>query len=184
VCGIAWALSSIPALVFSVEGTGETGSASDFFIETMHFIAEACILLALPAYRARQMQGYGRLGEAGYVLAFFGNALVFIVTLLFVLLLFGGALAGVDIGAQIGGALPTILFMAGLAGIVIGFPMLGIATIRARVFPWWSGALMIAYPIQFFFSLGNHALWLAVGVLWLGLGVALKSQAIAEPAAN
>ncbi len=184
VSGIAWMLSALPALVFSVEGTGETGSASDFFIETTHFIAEAGILFALFGFRARQIQVYGRLGEAGLVLAFLGNALIFLVTLLFVVLLFSGAMTGADIGAQISESLPTTLFISGFVGIALGFPLLGIATMQARVFPWWAGALMIAHPLLFFFSLVNYARWLAVGVLWLGLAAALKPQAMTDPAAS
>src|SRR5688572_4769221 len=101
VSGIAWALSALPALVFSVEGTGEPGSPVDFFIETLHFIAEGCILAALIGYRARLAQVYGRLGQAGFLISFLGDALLFLVTLLFVIFSAVGALAGVDLGAII-----------------------------------------------------------------------------------
>lgn len=62
--------AALPALIYSVEGTGSPGSPADFFIETMHFIAEARILVALIGYRARISPSYGGLGLAWLGLGF------------------------------------------------------------------------------------------------------------------
>lgn len=177
ISGAAWALSALPALIFSVEGTGSPGSPADFFIETMHFIAEAFILVALIGYRARMPATSGRLGQAGFWIAFAGDALLFLLTLIFVVLLFAGAITGTDPGGMIGDTIPTVLFMAGLLGTVVGFPMLAIASFRTRAFPWWVGVLMLAYPVLFFLALLNYGIFMLIGLAWLGLGSALRTEA-------
>lgn len=165
--GVAWAVSGIIhfAMVYPQAGTGPTGSLSDYLIESAHAVAEAGMLGAPLGLRARQAPAYGRLGMVGFVLALLGTALLCGITV--VAIISGDALGETVLGT---------IFISGVLGWLVGFPLLGIATVRARVLPRWVGVLLIAYFPLFGFLLSSYG-WggIALGLLWLALGYALLS---------
>ncbi len=165
--GVAWAVSGIVhfAMVYPEEGTGATGSISDYLIEGAHAVAEAGILGALLGLRARQAPRYGWLGAVGFVLASLGTALLCAITVIAIIS-----------GDALGEAVLGTIFISGVLGWLVGFPLLGIATLRARVMPRWVGVLLIAYFPLFALLLSSYG-WggIALGLLWLALGYALLS---------
>jgi hypothetical protein len=73
----------------------------------------------------------------------------------------------------------SVLQNLGILGWLVGFPLLGIATFRARVLPRWCGVLLVAFPAVFFlmFSLVDYsgAARALLGPYWLALGYVLWS---------
>jgi hypothetical protein len=74
----------------------------------------------------------------------------------------------------------TVIWDAALLCWLAGFPLLGIATFRAKTLPRWSGSLLMAYfpllsvAVYFDGKGGMMLLFLTlVGLLWLALGYAL-----------
>jgi hypothetical protein len=165
--GLAWAVSGIVhfALVYPEAGTGPTGSLSDYLIEGAHAVAEAGMLGALLGLRARQAPRYGWLGAVGFALAFLGSALLCAITVIAIIT--KGALGEAVLGT---------IFISGVLGWLVGFPLLGVATLRARVMPRWCGVLLIAYFPLFAFLLSSYG-WggIALGLLWVALGYVLWS---------
>ena len=165
--GVAWAVSGIVhfAMVYPDAGTGPSGSISDYLIEGAHAVAEAGMLGALLGLRARQTPRYGWLGTVGFALAFLGSALLCAITVI--------AMITKD---ALGEAVLGSIFISGVLGWLVGFPLLGIATLRARVVPRWVGVLLIAYFPLFAYLLSSYG-WggIALGLLWLALGYALLS---------
>ncbi len=166
--GVAWAVSGIVhfAMVYPEAGTGPTGSISDYLIEGAHAVAEAGMVGALLGLRARQARAYGWLGVVGLALAFLGTALLCAITVI-----------GIVSREALGEAILSSIFISGVLGWLVGFPLLGIATVRARVLPRWVGALLIAYFPLFVLLLGSYG-WggIALGLLWLALGYTLLSE--------
>lgn len=146
---------------------GPVGSLSWYLIESSDAIAEVGILAALVGLHARQSPGYGRLGTAGFITAFAGTACFVLSTVIWLLTKTDGMFLG-------------ILFSSALLGWIVGFPLLGIATLRARVLPRWSGLLLVTYPAVFLLAFllvdfyGEARVLL--GLPWLALGYALWSE--------
>ncbi len=165
--GVAWAVSGIVhfAMVYPEAGTGPTGSISDYLIEGAHAVAEAGMLGALIGLRARQGPWYGWLGTVGFAVAFLGTALLCAITVIAIIS-----------GDALGEAVLGTIFISGVLGWLVGFPLLGIATLQARVMPRWVGVLLIAYFPLFVLLLSSYG-WggIALGLLWLALGYALLS---------
>jgi hypothetical protein len=134
-------------------------------IESTHAVAEAGMLGALLGLRARQAPRYGWLGAVGFALAFLGSALLCAITVIAIIT-----------GDALGEAVLGTIFISGVVGWLVGFPLLGIATLRARVLPRWCGVLLLAYFPLFGFLLSSYG-WggIALGLLWLALGYALLS---------
>jgi len=99
----------------------------------------------------------------GFFLAFVGTALLCAITVI--------AFITKD---ALGEAVLGTIFISGVLGWLVGFPLLGIATLRARVLPRWCGVLLIAYFPLFGFLLSSYG-WggVALGLLWLALGFVL-----------
>ncbi len=98
------------------------------------------------------------MGLAGFLAAVAGTALV-----LFVLLI---GLSRRD--------LLDLLLGPGFLGMLVGFVVLGLATIRGMVLPGWCGvALIVALPVAA--TLGDYGGGMVLGLLWLALGYALWS---------
>ena len=165
--GVAWAVSGIVhfVMVYPEAGTGPTGSLSDYLIESAHAVAEAGMVGALLGLRARQAPAYGWLGVVGFALAFLGSVLLCAITV-----------TAIISGDVLGEAFLGTIFISGVLGWLVGFPLLGIATVRARVLPRWCGVLLIAYFPLFGFLLSSYG-WggIALGLLWVALGYVLWS---------
>lgn len=166
--GVAWAASGIVhfVLVYPGEGAGPLGSPAMYLIESAHAVAEAGMLGALLGLNALQGPAHGRLGKAGFVLAFLGTALLCAITVI--------AIITHD---ALGEAFLTTVFVSGLLGWLVGFPLLGLATLRAGVLSRWYGVLLLAYVPLVMFLLSSYG-WggIALGLLWLALGHALVSR--------
>lgn len=166
--GVAWAGSGLVhfVLVFPEAGTGPTGSLSDYLIEGAHAVAEAGMLVALLGLRARQAPAYGWLGTVGFALSFLGTALLCAITVI-----------AIVSGDALGEAILGSIFISGILGWFVGFPLLGIATLRARMLPRWCGVLLLAFFPLFLFLLASYG-WggIALGFLWIWLGYPLLSQ--------
>ena len=165
-----WTVSGIIAFAFGVAPFGPVGSLSWYLIESSDAIAEAGMLVALVGLHVRQVPNYGRLGTTGFVVAFVGTASYFLATVIWLLTAY-------PVGE---GAILDILEYATLIGLLAGFPLLGVATFRARVLPRWCGMLLAALPAAFFvifvlvdYSGAARALF---GPYWLALGYALWSE--------
>jgi hypothetical protein len=165
--GVAWAVSGIVhfVLVYPEAGTGPTNAISTYLIESAHAVAEAGMLGALLGFRARQIPAYGRLGAVGFIVAFLGTTLLCAITVIAILT-----------KDALGEAVLGTIFVSGVLGWLVGFPLLGIATLRAGVLPRWCGVLFIAFFPLFAFLLSSYG-WggIALGLLWLALGYALLS---------
>ena len=163
--GIAWMASGFFFYVFPGEGDGPEGSLSFYLMESADAIAEVGMLAALVGLHVRQRPYYGRLGTAGFAVAFAGTALVLLSTVTWLL-------AGED------NFFVGLFFTLGLfVGWPVGFTLLGVTTFRAKVFPRWCGVLLIAFfPVLFaIFSLYDTAvLW--NGLVWLAIAYALWSE--------
>src|SRR3712207_7829772 len=124
--------------VFPGEGDGHVGSLSWYLIESADAVAEVGMLAALVGLHVRQAPTYGRLGTAGFVVAFVGMAFVLLSTVSWLL-------AGED-NAFVGGLFSLGIFV----GWLVGFPLLGIATFRTGALPRWCGLLLIVFfPVLF-----------------------------------
>jgi hypothetical protein len=164
--GIGWMASGFFFYVFPGEGDGPEGSPSWYLMESADAIAEVGMLAALVGLHVRQRPYYGRLGMAGFALAFVGTAFVLLSTVIWMLI------AGED------NFFVGLFFTLGLfVGWPVGFTLLGVTTFRAKVFPRWCGVLLIAFfPVLFaIFSVYDTAvIW--NGLVWLALGYALWSE--------
>jgi hypothetical protein len=174
--GVAWALSGVFAFVFPGEGPGPLGSISAYLVESAHAVAEAGMLVWLLGLRALQAPRHGRLGSVGFVTAFLGTALLFVLTVFTPVQMFLAYVLEV-IDERAGGVLVTLLFTSGLLlGWLVGYTLLGVATFRARVLPHWCGVLLVAQlPLVLFLMAFYGAGGLALGLVWLALGYALLS---------
>lgn len=117
--------------------------------------------------RVRNARRFGRLGRMGLVASGVGVAVV-IISSLAQAVLFGGDFP----------LMPFLVIPGGLA-VVVGFLLLGIAILRARVLPRWTGVLLIVGSLamlgcndqnaQVLMAIPFGVAWVAVGyVLWTG----------------
>jgi hypothetical protein len=117
------------------------------FLEPMFFVLLAlAALVAIAALHALQSERYGLLGTMGSLCVSIGVVLIL------------GSNLGITEGPP--WPLPEVIFVVSVVLATLGMVALGIATIAARVLPWWSGAALIVSPI--FAVLGP-----LVGVPWV-----------------
>jgi len=170
IAGVTWALSGAVAFVFAGTGPADpTGTLYFYLFEGAHAVGDVGGLLALLGFHVRQTPAYGRLGTAGFLLAFIGTALVLLNAVLWLILLEASNTL-----------LLTITWDVALLCLLAGNTVLGIATFRAKVLPRWAGiSLITLFPLvmvaAFFDGNGGMMLLLLtlVGLLWLALGYAL-----------
>ena len=151
-------------------GPAFQGTFSYYLVEVIFSLACIGMLGGLVGLHVVQARGLGRLGTVGFSLAFTGIALIVISTLTTLLL---------------GREVLSILFVVGMIGALVGLVMLGIATLRARVLPQWSAAVLLVsalgFPVYFVFDVYGGGI--VFGLIWLVLGYALLSnrgQAVGE----
>jgi hypothetical protein len=167
IAGVAWGVSGVLALVFPGEvAFGPEYSLSDRIGEAFHAIAEGGMLLWLVGSHERQAPSYGRLGTVGFVASLVGTMVLFFDTWLYV------------IAAE---ATPTSIyqigFLLGLVAWLVGFPLLGIATLRATGLPRWCGLLLIVFfPLILFLTNFFGVGGVLLGLLWLALAYALWTR--------
>ncbi len=169
--GVAWIASFVVGLVSEGQGFETFGLPSSYLIEVLTGLALAGMLVGLLGLHARQTPSYGLLGTVGFLAALVGTALV---------------LANVLLIRTAERNLLDLLLLLGLLGMLLGFVLLGIATLRARVLPQWAGvALILVLPVATL--LGDYGGGLVLGIVWLALGYVLLaartlgSRGLGEP---
>src|SRR5829696_4544047 len=165
--GIAWiALGLIPLVILGQVALyfGGVATVEDYLLEILFSIALAGMLAGLVGFHARQAPNYGRLGTAGFFAAFVGVFFMLASTVASLL-------------AESGDVLDW-LFVLGFVGTLVGFVLLGTATLRARVLPRWCGVslLLAVLGIPVHFALGSYGGAILYGLVWLALGYGLWSE--------
>jgi hypothetical protein len=138
--------------------------------------AHVLLVFALVALYTAQAEESGLLGTLGMVLSVVGTTLASGVILVEI----AGA-SGAEVGAVLeAGLTDALALLAGLA-FLIGLILLGVATMRAGVFPYWAGLLLIAGDVVFGAASFAGAASLIVKVIgalitcaafvWLGLAL-------------
>lgn len=142
---------------------GGAATVEDYLLEILFSIALVGMLAGMVGFHARQAPSYGRLGTAGFLAAFVG-----------VFFLLASTVATILAGREV----LDWLFILGFVGTLVGFVLLGAATLRARVLPRWCGVLLIVavLGIPVYFTLGNYGGAILYGLVWLALGYALWSE--------
>lgn len=117
----------------------------------VYWISAILMLFSLPGLYARQMENTKWLGLVGFVLAFFGTALVGNIFFMASTVLPLVAAQMPVLFDQVAAPSPAGVFML-ILGYVLGYILFGIATMRADVLPRWSGLLLIIGVLFFMVS--------------------------------
>ena len=159
--GLLYVLSALFSLIAPQQRVFD--SFSDYLIEIIFVVALAGTLVAIVGLHALQSAYYGLLGAAGSLITFVGYALLFVAAAV-------TTLAGRE-------ALDAV-FPIGVLAILVGSILLGAATIRGRVLPWWCGALLIVgFPLTVPLDVAvRGAGGIALGIVWALVGYALLSH--------
>ena len=162
--GVVWLASGIFDMVF-MSGQGSEAPGLIFLVGVMYIVALAGTLGGLVGLHARQAMRYGWLGTAGFLAAFIGSALL-LIGLMLTFLIRDSALERVFVDPVLG---------LGLLCTLVGFVLLGVATLMMGVLPQWCGLLLIVcLPLAV--VLGDYGGGIALGLVWLALGYVLLSQ--------
>lgn len=116
--------------------------------------------------RARDAGRFGRLGKTGIILGAVGAALPVI----------GGLIQGVLFDGDY--PLMPYFVIPGVLALVVGFVLLGVAVLQARVLPRWTAVLLIAGTLAMLGFNDQNALALMAipfGIAWAAVGYALWS---------
>ncbi len=118
------------------------------------FLGEVCLLFGLPGLYASIAPKTWLLGLLGFVLYFFANATLASFVTAYEAFIVPVLAADSTTSALVapGGVIPSsapFAVLQGLGGLVymLGLVVLGIAVLRSRVMPRWTGLLMAASPI-------------------------------------
>lgn len=165
-----WTVSSVVAVGYGVEPPyGTVGSFPWRLIESFDAIAEVGMLVALVGLHVRQADAYGWVGRTGFGLTAAGAASLAISTVVWLSDPTGGS------------AIVDVFFVGGILATVIGYPILGYGTYRAKQFPRWLGALLGSYTgfvvLALYLTEFNGGARVLMGLPWLGVGYALRVEA-------
>ncbi len=162
--GALWIAGGLLHLAYPQDPPGALGYYLNYLGTAVFSAAYLGMLGGLVGLHARQLGLYGRLGRAGFFLAFAGAALAFV----------GQATSGIFPQNDMLGWLfsdPGFGFMVGILFTSLGLVLMGIATLRAGVLPRWCGFGLIALVV--FSALGAYGGFVVVGLIWLALGYVL-----------
>lgn len=164
---LAWTVSGILAWIFPGPNMGEVGSLSWRLIESSDATAELGMLAAIVAIHLHQSPRGGRFSTIAAAISFAGTTALVVSTIMWLV-------------TETEGVLLDILFTTGALAVLIGYPMLGLAVLRARVLPGWSGLLLlgwIAYFPLIFYAIDFYGEFRAVfGLVWLALAYAIHAE--------
>jgi hypothetical protein len=168
--GVLWIAGGLLALAFPHSPPNVLGTRLDYLGTSVFSAAYLGVLGGLVGLHAKQIGSYGRLGTVGFLLAFFGAALLCV----------GQATSAIFAGNSALGWLfddPGYGFTVGINLFLVGLLMFGIATLRAGVLPRWCGfALIGVVAISVFGAIVSAGgVFVAVGLVWIALGYALWS---------
>src|SRR5215207_6944364 len=157
--GLLWVANDLGGRLSPDPDDWDCNSPYDYLTNAIDSAAFLLLLVGLVGLHARQAGRYSPLGTAGFFAAFVGAAMV-----------------GVANPAEHCLALAflgILVYTPGVLLLSIGMLLLGIATMRARVLPRWSGVLLVAYPLLLIAGLPVDGPLILVGLLWLALGYVL-----------
>jgi hypothetical protein len=173
--GVLWIVGGLLNLAYPQDPPGALGHFLNYLGTALFSAAYLGMLGGLVGLHARQVESYGRLGTAGFFLAFVGAALAFVGQAQSAIFAQNGTLGWLFSDPGYG-------FMVGILLTSLGLVLLGVATLRARVLPRWCGFGLIALVV--FLALGAFGGFVVVGLIWLALGYVLWTQvrtSIEEP---
>lgn len=162
----------------------ESATTGTYVAQQMLFLLGTILLLGgLVGLYARQSEVAGRLGLAGFLVAFVGTALLaglFFVQAFFVPYLAAEFPEVLNAGEQgllaVGFGMTFILFP-------VGWLLFGIATLKARVYPRAAAILLTIGTVFTFVPVPAATVVLDVAVVWLGLSLLrVESVSTAQPA--
>jgi hypothetical protein len=142
----------------------ETGLAGAMLMLALLLVVVGAVGLVI---RVRNAGRFGRLAKAGIVVAAVGAALPVI----------GGLVQGVLFDGDY--PLMPVFVIPGVLALVVGFVLLGLAVLQARVLPRWAAVLLVVGSLamlgfndqnaQVLMAIPNGIAWMAVGyLLWSG----------------
>ena len=161
--GVAWmALGLVDMATFG--GWGSEVLSSAFLEAMLYSVALVGTLGGVVGLHARQTPSYGRFGTAGFLATFTGTAILLV-----------GLVLSFLVGGLFGAAFLDPVLGAGLWCALLGFVLLGAATLRLEALPRWCGvALIVCLPLAI--TLGDYGGGIVLGLLWLAVGYALLFQ--------
>jgi hypothetical protein len=161
--GVGWTVLGIVDMA-TVGGRGPEILSSAFLAETLYVFALVSTLGGMVGLHDRQTPSYGRLGTAGFLAALAGIALLLV-----------GHILSPLVGSLFGTAVLDPVLGAGLWSVLVGFALVGAATLRLKALPRWCGvALIICLPLAII--LGDYGGGIVLGATWLAVSYALVSH--------
>ena len=162
VSGVFWIVGGLLHLAYPQDPPGALGHFLNYLGSAIFSGAYLAMLVGLGGLHARQAGLYGRLGTAGFLLAFAGAALAFVGQASSAIFPKDGTLGWLFSDPGFG-------FQAGILLMILGLVLLGVATLRARVLPRWCGFGIIALVV--FSILGAYGGFRGVWPYLVGAGV-------------
>lgn len=170
----------------------QVATASWQLVTLAEFLGSLLFVLGLPGMYLRQTERAGKLGLVGFVLFFLGillQGVAFPAIQVTVLPWLGQVAPKLLTTNNLPGAVFLLLLLAGILQ-MIGSILLGIATIRARVFSRPAGILLLASGIIFLLTIPNIpsplgdlievASFACLALAFIGCGYALVTRALAQ----
>jgi hypothetical protein len=181
---LAGVLYALGALLHPV-GEDAAAFASSRWVPAhlVYLVAVILMQFGLVGLYARQAEKVGWLGLAGFVLAFIGTAFVGTIMYIVARVIHFIANEAPALFDQVATPLTDAVLALAL-GYVLGYSLLGAATMRAGVLPRWSGLMLIIGAASFFISeapLFDRALAHGIvtfGDVTFGLGLAWMGYAL------
>ncbi len=165
-------------LILSNPGYYSFDSPLDRLVLAVEGAALLATLGGLLGLRVRQTGSYGRSGVAGFLAASAGTALAevgHLVAVPFFDFVNVGGMTYVLFSLKQGFfSLGGMVYVLGVVGMSLGYPLLGIATARAGTLPAWSGLALIAGLVGLW--AGNASGWILFGLAWVVVGISLRSD--------
>jgi len=149
----------------------------------VYWVSAILMQLGLVGLYARQAEKAGRLGLAGFVLAFIGTALV---GSIFFLATAAIPLIAAELPLVFDQAMtpPAFIVLMLVVGFALGYVLFGVATMRAGVLPRWAGLLLIIGVLLFMLSEAGllertlSHVSVTAGDIMFGLGLAWLGYAL------
>jgi hypothetical protein len=161
--GVSWTALGLVDMA-TLGGRGSEALNSAFLEDTLYSVALVGTLGGIVGLHARQTPNYGKLGTAGFLAAFSGTADLLV-----------GLIITFLVGDVFGIALPDPVLGVGLWCVLVGFVLLGAASLRLEALPRWCGvALIVCLPLAITF--GDYGGGIVLGLLWLAVSYALYFQ--------
>ena len=161
--GVAWTALGLADLA-TVGGRGPEILSSAFLDETPYMVALVSTLGGIVGLHDRQTPSYGRLGTAGFLAAFTGTAMLLV-----------GLMLSFLIGGVFGTGFLDPVLGAGLWSVLVGFVLVGAATLRLKALPRWCGVtLILCLPLAII--VGDYGGGIVLGATWLAVSYALVSH--------